>query len=69
MKYAYGFYDADCGGHRVVSHPGSNIDTGFDTDVEMLWEGDWTIVVPSNYDAPAGMQLSGAIQRLRAGRR
>lgn len=69
VKYAYGFYDADRGGHRVVSHPGSNIDTGFDADVEMLWDGDWTIVVLSNYDAPAGMELSGAIQRLLAGRR
>jgi CubicO group peptidase (beta-lactamase class C family) len=68
VKYAYGFYDADRGGHRVVSHPGSNIDTGLDADVEMLWDDDWTIVVLSNYDAPAGMELAGSIQRLLLGR-
>lgn len=69
VKYAYGFYDADRGGHRVVSHPGSNPDTGLDADVEMLWDNDWTIIVLSNYDAPAGMQLSGAIQQLLVGRK
>jgi CubicO group peptidase (beta-lactamase class C family) len=69
VKYAYGFYDADRGGHRVVSHPGSNPDTGLDADVEMLWDNDWTIVVLSNFDAPAGMELSGAIQYLLAGRK
>ena len=69
VKYAYGFYDADRGGHRVVSHPGSNMDTGLDADVEMLWDNDYTIVVLSNYDAPAGMQMSGAIQQLLAGRK
>ncbi|HET7459078.1 MAG TPA: serine hydrolase domain-containing protein, partial [Gemmatimonadaceae bacterium] len=69
VKYAYGFYDADRDGHRVVSHPGSNPDTGLDSDVEMLWDDDWTIVVLSNYDAPAGMQLAGAIQWLLLGRK
>jgi CubicO group peptidase (beta-lactamase class C family) len=69
VKYAYGFYDADRGGHRVVSHPGSNPDTGVDADVEMLWDADWTIVALANYDAPAAMELSFAIQRLLLGRR
>jgi CubicO group peptidase (beta-lactamase class C family) len=68
-KYAYGFYDVDRGGHRVVGHPGSNSDTGLDADVEMLWDNDYTIVVLSNYDAPAGIALSGAIQQLLAGRK
>ena len=35
----------------------------------MLWDGEWTVVVLSNYDAPAGMELSGAIVRLLAGQR
>ena len=69
VKYGYGFFDADRGGHRVVSHPGSNPDTGLDADVEMLWDNDWTIVVLSNFDAPAGMELSGAIQHLLVGRK
>lgn len=63
-KYAFGFYDVPRGGRRIVSHPGSNADTGLDADVEMLWDNDWTIVVLSNYDAPAAMNLSGAIQQL-----
>ena len=48
-------------GARFVGHSGSNPDTGFDSDVEMVWDGNWTVVVLSNYDAPAGMMLSGAI--------
>ena len=35
----------------------------------MLWDDDWTIVVLSNYDAPAGMQISGAIQWLLLGKK
>jgi CubicO group peptidase (beta-lactamase class C family) len=66
-KYGYGFYDVNRGGHRVVGHPGSNSDTGLDADVEMLWDDDWTVVVLSNFDAPAGIGLSGAIQRLLTG--
>jgi CubicO group peptidase (beta-lactamase class C family) len=68
-RYAYGFFDVDRGGGRVVGHSGSNPDTGLDADVEMLWDGDWTVVVLSNYDAPAGMELSGAIQQLLGGRK
>lgn len=68
-KYAFGFYDVDRGGHRVVGHPGSNSDTGLDSDVEMAWDEGWTIVVLSNYDAPAGIRLSSAIQQLLLDRR
>lgn len=51
---------------RVVGHPGSNPDTGHDADVEMVWDGDWTVVVLSNYDAPAGMQIEMPILSLLA---
>lgn len=68
-KYAYGFYDVDVGGHRVVMHPGSNSDTGLDADLEMLWDGNWTVVVLSNYDAPAGIALASAIRQLLLDRR
>jgi hypothetical protein len=68
-RYAYGFFDVGRAGGRVVGHSGSNPDTGLDADVEMLWDGDWTVVVLSNYDAPAGMELSGAIQQLLGGRK
>ena len=69
LRYALGFYEQRIDGARIVGHPGSNPDTGGDADVEMLWDGEWTVVVLSNYDAPAGMELSGAIVRLLAGQR
>jgi D-alanyl-D-alanine carboxypeptidase len=58
VKYAFGFYEQRMHDTRVVGHPGSNPDTGEDADVEMVWDGEWTVVVLSNYDAPAGIELS-----------
>jgi hypothetical protein len=54
------------GGVRVVGHPGSNPNTGWDADVEMVWDADWTVVVLSNYDAPAGLALARPIVELVA---
>jgi hypothetical protein len=54
MKYAFGFFNQEMNGAHVVGHSGSNPDTGWDADMQMVWEGDWTVVVLSNYDAPAG---------------
>ena len=34
---------------------------GHDAGVETVWDGGWTVVVLSNYDAPAGMTLAGPI--------
>ncbi len=68
VRYGFGFYDQRRdGGVRVVGHPGSNPDTGSDADVEMVWDADWTVVVLSNYDAPAGLALAGPIVSLVAG--
>jgi CubicO group peptidase (beta-lactamase class C family) len=66
MKYGYGFYEQRMHGVRVVGHSGSNPDTGHDADLQMVWEGDWTVIVLSNYDAPAGMQLEMQILDLLA---
>jgi D-alanyl-D-alanine carboxypeptidase len=66
-KYALGFFDRPMHGRRVVGHSGSNPDTGHDADLEMLWDGEWTVVVVSNYDAPAGMMLEMPILDLLAG--
>ena len=57
MKYALGFFDRPMNGKRVVGHSGSNPDTGHDADLQMLWDDQWTVVVLSNYDAPAGMMI------------
>jgi CubicO group peptidase (beta-lactamase class C family) len=56
-KYALGFFDRPINGRHVVGHSGSNPDTGHDADLEMVWEGEWTAIVLSNYDAPAGVML------------
>jgi CubicO group peptidase (beta-lactamase class C family) len=66
-KYALGFFDRPMNGRRVVGHSGSNPDTGHDADLEMLWDDGWTVVVLSNYDAPAGMMIEMPILDLIAG--
>ena len=66
-KYALGFFDRPMNGHHVVGHSGSNPDTGHDADLEMVWDGEWTIIVLSNYDAPAGVMLEMPIIDLIAG--
>jgi D-alanyl-D-alanine carboxypeptidase len=66
-KYALGFFDRPINGRRVVGHSGSNPDTGHDADLEMVWDGEWTVIVLSNYDAPAGVTLEMPIIDLIAG--
>ena len=63
-KYALGFFDRAMNGKRVVGHSGSNPDTGHDADLQIAWDDEWTVVVLSNYDAPAGMMLSMPILEL-----
>ena len=67
MKYGLGFFDRTMNGRRVVGHSGSNPDTGHDADLQMVWDGEWTVVTLSNYDAPAGMMLEMPILNLIAG--
>jgi CubicO group peptidase (beta-lactamase class C family) len=66
-KYALGFFDRAINDRHVVGHSGSNPDTGHDADLEMVWDGEWTIIVLSNYDAPAGVMLEMPIIDLIAG--
>jgi hypothetical protein len=64
---ALGFFDRPINGRHVVGHSGSNPDTGHDADLEMVWDGEWTVIVLSNYDAPAGVMLEMPILDLIAG--
>jgi len=64
MKYALGFFERPMNGKRVVGHSGSNPDTGHDADLQMVWDDQWTVVVLSNYDAPAGMMIEMPILEL-----
>jgi CubicO group peptidase (beta-lactamase class C family) len=66
VTYGFGFSVQQMDDQRVVGHPGSNPDTGHDADVEMVGDGEWTVVVLSNYDAPAGMQMEWPILSLLA---
>jgi CubicO group peptidase (beta-lactamase class C family) len=66
VQYALGFFDRPMNGRRVVGHSGSNPDTGHDADLQMLWDDGWTVVVLSNYDAPAGMMIEMPILDLIA---
>ena len=66
MKYALGFFDRAMNGKRVVGHSGSNPDTGHDADLQMVWDDEWTVVVLSNYDVPAGMMIEMPILELIA---
>jgi CubicO group peptidase (beta-lactamase class C family) len=67
VQYGFGVYARRLpGGARVVGHPGSNPNTGWDADLELVWDGDWTVIVLSNYDAPAGIALAGPIVDLVA---
>ena len=67
MKYALGFFDRPMNDRRVVGHSGSNPDTGHDADLQMVWDDQWTVIVLSNYDAPAGMMLEMPILSLITG--
>jgi hypothetical protein len=64
MKYALGFFDRTMNGKHVVGHSGSNPDTGHDADLQMVWDDEWTVVVLSNYDAPAGMMIEMPVLEL-----
>jgi CubicO group peptidase (beta-lactamase class C family) len=66
-KYALGFFDRQMHDRHVVGHSGSNPDTGHDADLEMVWDAGWTVIVLSNYDAPAGMMLEMPILNLVTG--
>jgi D-alanyl-D-alanine carboxypeptidase len=66
-KYALGFFDRPMNDRRVVGHSGSNPDTGHDADLQMVWDDQWTVIVLSNYDAPAGMMLEMPILTLITG--
>ncbi|GJG86088.1 hypothetical protein tb265_12690 [Gemmatimonadetes bacterium T265] len=66
VRYGFGVYNQQRDGVRVVGHPGSNPNTGWDADVDLVWDRDWTVVVLANYDAPAALRLSGRIINLVA---
>lgn len=58
VGYGYGFESRVLGGKSVRGHSGGGAPSGINSDLEMVWEGDWTVIVMGNYDAPAAQLLA-----------
>ncbi len=60
-KYAYGFAARTINGKEVRGMGGGGPSSGVDSSLEMLWDGSYTVIVVSNYDAPAAGDLNNGI--------
>ncbi|MFL6762647.1 MAG: serine hydrolase domain-containing protein [Sphingomicrobium sp.] len=67
-KYGYGMDLTTCGGHPLFGHEGGGEHSGVSSLAYRTLDGDWTIVVLSNYDPPAAGDLTFAICEFVAGR-
>lgn len=59
VQYGYGFFDTALAGRHVVGHGGGA--PGLNADLKMCWPRGYTVIVLSNYDAPAATRLSQQI--------
>lgn len=54
-KYGYGVHFDSCGGNAILGHEGGGPNSGVSSLAYRTLEGDWTIIILSNYDpGPAG---------------
>jgi D-alanyl-D-alanine carboxypeptidase len=60
-KYGYGFIARTVNGKELRGNSGGGAGSGVDSSVEMFWDGSYTVIVVSNYDAPAGEDLKNDI--------
>ena len=67
-KYGYGVDLTSCGGHSVFGHEGGGANSGVSSLAYGVPDGDWTIIVLSNYDPPAAGDLTFSICEFVAGR-
>lgn len=58
-QYGYGFFNTELAGRHVVGHGGGA--PGLNADIKMVWPRGYTVIVLSNYDAPAATRLSQQI--------
>ncbi|HEX2205300.1 MAG TPA: serine hydrolase domain-containing protein [Longimicrobium sp.] len=58
VGYGYGFQTRTLSGKSVRGHSGGGAPSGINADLEMVWEGDWTVIAMANYDAPAAQALA-----------
>jgi CubicO group peptidase (beta-lactamase class C family) len=61
-RYGYGFWQWSRFGHSDVrGNSGGGPSSGIDSELQMFWNGPYTVIVMSNYDAPSGTSLARAI--------
>jgi len=60
-KYGYGFIERTVNGKELRGNSGGGAGSGVDSSLEMFWDGSYTVIVSSNYDAPAGEDLKNDI--------
>ncbi len=67
-RYGYGVDLSRCGNHPIFGHEGGGANSGVSSLAYHVLDGDWTIVVLSNYDPPAAGDLTFSICEFVAGR-
>ena len=60
-NYGMGFQSREIGGKSVRGHSGGGANSGINSDLEMFWDGSYTVAVMGNYDAPAAQDLARGI--------
>jgi CubicO group peptidase (beta-lactamase class C family) len=60
-KYGYGFIGRTVNGKELRGNSGGGAGSGVDASLEMFWDGSYTVIVLSNYDAPGGEDLQNDI--------
>jgi CubicO group peptidase (beta-lactamase class C family) len=65
-KYAYGFVEQRIGGKDIRGHEGGGPGAGINAELEMFWDGSYTVVVLANFDSPAALALCDRICRFLA---
>jgi len=62
--YGYGFWQWQRFGHSDVrGNSGGGVNSGIDSELQIFWNGPYTVIVMSNYDAPGGTTLARAISQ------
>ena len=61
-KYVYGFGDIRFNGQRMIGHNGGS--PGVNTQLDILPDLGYTIIVLSNYDPPSAGRVSSRARRL-----
>jgi CubicO group peptidase (beta-lactamase class C family) len=61
VRYGYGFEARPYAGKEARGHSGGGSNSGINSDLEVLWDSDWTVVAMGNYDAPAAQSLAREI--------